>query len=75
MCNARMSLVALADPSDLAQLMWATEADCKPGAIANNTEQVRTFVNCIALGDLVGVPLRASRYVCIGRIIGPQNAA
>jgi restriction system protein len=58
---------------ELARLMRATYPDAAAGTIANYTGQVWHFVNTIALGDLVMVPLKASRSYRIGRITGPAE--
>ena len=54
-------------------MMRATYPDVSAGTIANNTGQVWNFINTIALGDLVVVPLRASRSYRIGRVVGPAG--
>ncbi len=58
---------------DLAMVLRATYPDASPNTIANNTGQVWNFVNTIALGDLVVVPLKASRSFRIGRVVGPAE--
>jgi predicted Mrr-cat superfamily restriction endonuclease len=58
---------------ELAAMMRATYPDAPPGTIANNTGQIWNFVNTIALGDLVVVPLKASRSYRIGRVTGPAE--
>jgi predicted Mrr-cat superfamily restriction endonuclease len=58
---------------ELAAVMRATYPDAPSGTIANYTGQVWNFVNTIALGDLVVVPLKASRSYRIGRVIGPAE--
>ena len=57
---------------ELAAMMRATYPDALAGTIANNTGQVWNFINTIALGDLVVVPLQASRSYRIGRVVGPM---
>ena len=54
-------------------MMRATYPDAPSGTIANYTGQVWNFVNTIALGDLVVVPLKASRSYRIGRVNGPAE--
>ena len=58
---------------DLAGVLRATYPDASPNTIANNTGQIWNFVNTIALGDLVVVPLKASRSFRAGRIVGPAE--
>ena len=58
---------------DLAGVLRATYPDASPNTIANNTGQIWNFVNTIALGDLVVVPLKASRSFRVGRIAGPAE--
>ena len=58
---------------ELAGMLRATCPDASPNTIANNTGQVWNFVNTIALGDLVVVPLKASRSFRIGRVVGPAE--
>jgi len=58
---------------ELQGMLRATYPDAPPGTIANYTGQVWNFVNTIALGDLVVVPLKASRSFRIGRIVGPAE--
>lgn len=53
--------------------MRVTYPDALAGTIANNTGQIWNFVNTIALGDLVVVPLQASRSYRIGRVVGPAE--
>jgi hypothetical protein len=57
----------------LARTLEATYPDATPAVIANNTGQVRNFINTVALGDLVVVPLKASKHFRVGRIIGPAE--
>jgi restriction system protein len=45
--------------------------DAKRGRQANNATQLNQFSNTIQNGDLVVVPLKTSRKVAIGEIIGP----
>jgi predicted Mrr-cat superfamily restriction endonuclease len=58
---------------ELAATMRSTYPDAPAGTIANYTGQVWNFVNTIALGDLVVVPLQASRSYRLGRVIGPAE--
>src|SRR6266851_1091624 len=58
---------------ELAQAMRASYPEATPNMIANYTGQVWNFVNTIALGDLVVVPLKASKSFRIGRIAGPAE--
>jgi restriction system protein len=58
---------------ELAGVLRATYPDASPHTIANNTGQVWHFVNTIALGDLVVVPLRASKALRVGRVVGPAE--
>jgi restriction system protein len=58
---------------ELASLMRATYLDAAAGTTANYTGQVWNFINTIALGDLVVVPLKASKTFRIGRIAGPAE--
>ena len=58
---------------ELADVLRATYPDATPHTIANNTGQVWNFVNTIALGDLVVVPLKASRSFRVGRVVGPAE--
>src|SRR5690242_10594119 len=58
---------------ELAGLMRAAYPDAAAGTIANYTGQVWNFINTIALGDLVVVPLKASRSFRIARIVGPAE--
>ena len=58
---------------ELAGVMRATYPDASPNTIANYTGQIWNFVNTIALGDLVVVPLKASRSFRIGRVAGPAE--
>jgi hypothetical protein len=58
---------------ELAGVLQATYPDASPNTIANNTGQIWNFVNTIALGDLVVVPLKASRSFRIGRVVGPAE--
>jgi hypothetical protein len=58
---------------ELAGVLRATYPDASPHTIANNTGQVWHFVNTIALGDLVVVPLRASKAFRVGRVVGPAE--
>ena len=58
---------------ELAGVLRATYPDASPHTIANNTGQVWNFVNTIALGDLVVVPLKASRSFRVGRVVGPAE--
>jgi hypothetical protein len=44
-----------------------------PNTIANYTGQIWNFVNAIIVGDLVVVPLRASRSFRVGRVTGPAE--
>lgn len=55
---------------DLAGVLRATYPDASPNTIANYTGQIWNFVNTIALGDLVVVPLKASRSFRVGRVTG-----
>ena len=54
-------------------MLRAAYPDASPNTIANNTGQVWHFVNTIALGDLVVVPLKASRSFRVGRVVGPAE--
>ena len=58
---------------ELAAMMRATYPDALAGTIANNSGQVWNFINTIALGDLVVVPLQASGSYRIGRVVGPAE--
>jgi hypothetical protein len=58
---------------ELAAVMRAMYPDVSAGTIANNTGQVWNFINTIALGDIVVVPLQASRSYRIGRVAGPAE--
>src|SRR5271165_2500917 len=58
---------------ELAGVLRATYPDASPHTIANNTGQVWNFVNTITLGDLVVVPLKASRSFRVGRVTGPAE--
>ena len=58
---------------ELAGVLRATYPDASPATIANYTGQVWNFVNTIALGDLVVVPLKASRSFRVGRVTGPAE--
>jgi restriction system protein len=58
---------------ELAGVLRATYPDASPNTIANNTGQIWNFVNTIALGDLVVVPLKASRSFRVGRVVGPAE--
>ena len=58
---------------ELAGMLRATYPDASPNTIANNTGQVWNFVNTIALGDLVVVPLKGSRSFRVGRVVGPAE--
>ena len=58
---------------ELAAMIRAAYPDVSAGTIANNTGQVWNFINTIALGDLVVVPLQASRSYRIGRVTGPAE--
>ena len=58
---------------ELAGMLRATYPDASPNTIANNTGQIWNFVNTIALGDLVVVPLKASRSFRVGRVVGPAE--
>ena len=58
---------------DLAGALRAAYPDASPNTIANNTGQIWNFVNTIALGDLVLVPLKASRSFRVGRVVGPAE--
>ena len=55
---------------ELAAMMRATYPDAPANTIATNTGQVWNFVNTIALGDLVVVPLTAGKSFQIGRVVG-----
>ena len=58
---------------ELAAIIRATYPDVSAATIANNTGQVWNFINTIALGDLVVVPLQSSRFYRIGRVAGPAE--
>jgi restriction system protein len=58
---------------ELAGVLRAAYPDASPNTIANYTGQVWNFVNTIALGDLVVVPLKASRSFRVGRVVGPAE--
>jgi hypothetical protein len=58
---------------ELAGMLRATYRDASPNTIANNAGQVWNFVNTIALGDLVVVPLKASRSFRVRRVVGPAE--
>jgi hypothetical protein len=58
---------------ELAGILRATYPNASSNTIANNTGQVWNFVNTIALGDLVVVPLKASRSFRVGRVVGPAE--
>ena len=58
---------------ELASELRATYPDAPAGTIANNTGQVWNFINTMALGDLVVVPLKSSRSFRIGRVAGPAE--
>jgi predicted Mrr-cat superfamily restriction endonuclease len=68
----RVSPVGLSR-QELAGVLRAAYPDASPNTIANNTGQVWNFVNTIALGDLVVVPLKASRSFRVGRVVGPAE--
>lgn len=55
---------------ELEGMLRATYPAYPPSTIANNTGQIWHFVNTIALGDLVVVPLKASRSYRVGRVVG-----
>jgi predicted Mrr-cat superfamily restriction endonuclease len=55
---------------ELAGMLRAAYPDASPITIANYTGQVWHFVNTIALGDLVVVPLKGSRSFRVGRVVG-----
>ena len=55
---------------ELSDLMAATFPDASDGTIANCTGQVWNFVNTIALGDLLLVPLANSKSYRLARVIG-----
>lgn len=54
-------------------MLRASYPGASPNTIANNTGQIWNFVNTMALGDLVVVPLKASRSFQIGRVVGPAE--
>lgn len=58
---------------ELADVLRAVYPGASPNTIANNTGQIWHFVNTIALGDLVVVPLKASRSFRVGRVTGPAE--
>lgn len=58
---------------ELQGILRATYPDAPLNTIANNTGQVWNFVNTIALGDLVLVPLKGSRSFRAGRVAGPAE--
>lgn len=64
-----VSPVGLSRP-ELAGVLRAAYPGASPNTIANNTGQVWNFVNTIALGDLVVVPLKALRSFRVGRVVG-----
>jgi len=55
---------------ELADLVARTYPDASPATVANYTGQVWNFVNTIALGDLVMVPLKNSKSYRLARIVG-----
>jgi predicted Mrr-cat superfamily restriction endonuclease len=57
----------------LAGVLQAAYPGASPNTIANNTGQIWNFVNTIALGDLIVVPLKASRSFRVGRVVGPAE--
>jgi predicted Mrr-cat superfamily restriction endonuclease len=57
----------------LAGMLRVAYPGVSPNTIANYTGQIWNFVNTIALGDLVVVPLKASRSFRIGRVTGPAE--
>jgi hypothetical protein len=58
---------------ELADVLRAAYPGASPNTIANYTGQIWNFVNAIALGDLVVVPLQASRSFRVGRVTGPAE--
>lgn len=66
------SPVGLSRP-DLEGMLRATYPAYTPNTIANNTGQIWHFVNTIALGDFVVVPLKASKSFRVGRVVGPAE--
>lgn len=58
---------------ELESMLRATYPEATPGTIANNTGQLWNFVNTIALGDLVVVPLKTSRAYRVARVTGPAE--
>ena len=58
---------------ELGGVLRAAYPGASPNTIANNTGQIWHFVNTIALGDLVVVPLKASRSFRVGRVTGPAE--
>lgn len=57
----------------LAAVLRAAYPDAPANTIANYTGQIWNFVNTLALGDLVVVPLKASRCFRVGRVVGPAE--
>ena len=58
---------------ELAGVLRAAYPDASPNTIANNMGQIWNFVNTIALGNLVVVPLKASWSFRVGRVVGPAE--
>jgi predicted Mrr-cat superfamily restriction endonuclease len=67
------SPVGLTRPA-LAELMAATYPSSKPATLSNYTGQVWHFVNTMAPGDLVLVPLERSAAFRVAQVIGKAEA-
>ncbi|MFC5268697.1 restriction endonuclease [Kribbella qitaiheensis] len=60
--------------TQLATLMAETYAGASPGRLNNYVGQVWNFINTMALGDLVIVPLERSKAFRVGQVVGKAQS-